>query len=98
MSTRPTEGTAVQKSLGDAFRAVRTNSGFSLKALAQRMRRSINTIRWHEAGSRSLRADDLVLAAQVMGCSPTKLMQEKPPVLLIAYLDEGGDHDAAATP
>lgn len=76
MTTRPTEGTAVQKALGDTFRNVRTESGITLKALAKRMQRSINTIRWHEAGSRSLRADDLVLAAQVMGCSPTALVLE----------------------
>lgn len=76
MTTRPTEGTAVQKKLGDMFRAARDEAGISLKTLAKQMRRSINTIRWHEAGSRSLRADDLVLAAQVMGCSPTALVIE----------------------
>lgn len=74
MATRPTEGTAVQKALGEVFRTVRSESGISLKILANRMQRSINTIRWHEAGSRSLRADDLVLAAQVIGCPPADLL------------------------
>lgn len=92
MTTKPTEGSEVQKALGDTFRSVRTRSGITLKALAQRMQRSINTIRWHEAGSRSLRADDLVLAAQVMGCSPTMLVADKAPQVT----EGGGDADAAA--
>lgn len=94
MTTKPTEGTDVQKSLGELFKAVRTQSGISLKAMAQRMQRSINTIRWHEAGSRSLRADDIVLAAQVMGCSPSVLV-EKPKELAVE-IEGGGDADAAA--
>lgn len=92
MTTKPTEGSEVQRALGYTFRSVRTQSGITLKALAQRMQRSINTIRWHEAGSRSLRADDLVLAAQVMGCSPTELVADNPQ----PGADGGGDADAAA--
>ena len=91
MTTRPTEGTAVQKALGDIFRNVRNESGISLKALALRMKRSINTIRWHEAGSRSLRADDLVLAAQVIGCSPSALLTDD-----FGRVTQGGADEADA--
>lgn len=100
MTTRPPEGTEVQKALGELFRAKRTEKGISLKSMAQMMRCSINTIRWHEAGGRILRADELVQAAKFMGCSPTSLMlkvHSKKAVKRAANTKGAGDEaDAAA--
>lgn len=100
MTTRPPEGTEVQKALGELFRAKRTQKGISLKAMAQMMRCSINTIRWHEAGGRSLRADELVQAASLMGCSPTILMlkrnQNRTPKRAASVKGSGDEADAAA--
>lgn len=76
MNTRPIGGTSVQKQIGDLFLRARCEKGVSQKQIADGMRRSINTVRWHEAGARSFRADDLVLAAEIIGCSPLMLLPD----------------------
>jgi transcriptional regulator with XRE-family HTH domain len=86
MNTRPIEGDPVQRKLGELFLAARKANGINLKELAQRMGRSINTVRWHENGARSLRADDLVMAARIMGCSATSLVPVMSEILEIEAL------------
>ena len=54
------------KALGARLRVEREAHGISLEDFARAMGGSINTIRWHEAGSRMLRGDDLVQAARIL--------------------------------
>lgn len=89
MTTKPVKGTIIQQMLGEKFLRIRTQYGVTLKMLSDQMKCSINTIRWHEAGDRCLRADGLVKAAAVIGCSPTDLILTHTEV----YSDE---HAAAA--
>lgn len=77
MTTKPVKGSIIQQMLGEKFLRVRAKRGITLKMLSERMPCSINTIRWHEAGDRCLRADGLVQAAAIIGCSPTELMLNK---------------------
>lgn len=60
--------------LGARFRAVRTSHGLRLMDLVERLGAHINTIRWHEAGARMMRVDDLVRAAEAIGVSPADLI------------------------
>jgi transcriptional regulator with XRE-family HTH domain len=74
MSTKPVARTPLEEALGAAFRAARRANKVSLTAMAQKLGCSINTVRWHEAGARSLRADDLVRAADIIGVDATVLL------------------------
>ena len=80
MTTKPTSGTDTQIALGKLFREAREHSGVTLRQLAERMGMSINTIRWHEAGTRCIRVDDLVMAARMMGVPPDILIRDAMPV------------------
>lgn len=73
-TTKPVPGTETQIALGRTFLRERSRTGVTLERIATALKTSINTIRWHEAGARSLRADDLIAAAGVMGCSPATLI------------------------
>jgi transcriptional regulator with XRE-family HTH domain len=42
--------------------------------LSRALNCSVNTIRWHEAGARMMRADMIVRAAAVMGVTPDELL------------------------
>ena len=81
MSAKPIASSALNVALGDAFKLRRENAGLSLRTLAGLMERSVNTIRWHEGGETPLRANDLVMAARIIGCSMDALTgyQHRPP-------------------
>jgi transcriptional regulator with XRE-family HTH domain len=79
MATKPTRGTDEQVALGAMFRRAREGAGISLRGISKDMGMSINTIRWHEAGHRSLRADDLMVAAKIIGCRVLDLIRDSGP-------------------
>lgn len=60
--------------LGRLFRSVREERGVTLQALSDAIERRMNVIRFHEAGVRLMRADDLTRAALAMGVAPRSLM------------------------
>lgn len=74
--TKPIPGNKDQVALGAVFRAKRSEAGVTQEQIKAALGCSINTVRWHEAGARSLRADQLVTAARVMRCDPKDLMVE----------------------
>jgi hypothetical protein len=74
MATVPQPKGDLEASLGAKFRAERRANGVWLRDLASALDVSVNTIRWHEAGARMLRADMLVKAAEVIGVNPSALM------------------------
>lgn len=63
--------------LGARFRAIREGKKIFLRDMARRMGVCINTIRWHEAGARMMRADDLVEAARVLQVEPCALIAQE---------------------
>ena len=73
MSTKPIPAGEVEVALGRRFREVRKRQKVRLMDLADALSCSVNTIRWHEAGARMLRTDDLVRCARVMGVEPSEL-------------------------
>ncbi|CAB5220209.1 HTH_XRE domain containing protein [uncultured Caudovirales phage] len=74
MTTKPVKGSKLQQMMGEKFLRVRSHYGVTLQTLSDEMQCSINTIRWHEAGHRCLRADGLAKAAAIIGCCPTDLI------------------------
>jgi transcriptional regulator with XRE-family HTH domain len=78
MATRPIGGTDTQIALGRLFRMAREAAGMTLRQVAHDMGMSINTIRWHEAGTRCLRSDDLIAAARLIGTDPRLLIANPP--------------------
>lgn len=64
----------IEAALGAQFRTVRRRQKVWLKELSRRLDCSVNTIRWHEAGARMMRADMLVRAAEIIGVPPHELM------------------------
>jgi hypothetical protein len=80
--TEPLRGGALQpkdelsRRLGEQFKRVRQRSGLTLRSvsLATGHGRYVYLIRRHEAGSLTLRADDLVKAAHHMGVDPAELV------------------------
>ena len=74
MTTTPMPKGDLQARLGERFRAVRRARGVWLRDMAQALKCSVNTIRWHEAGARMMRADMIVRAAAIMGVSPDELL------------------------
>lgn len=77
----------MQAQLGRLFRTARRKNKVWLIPLAARLGVSVNMIRWHEAGVRSLRADLLIQAAEIIGV-PVSALLEPPP--------EGVEDEAAA--
>lgn len=76
MATTPTPRGEIEAALGARFREARRQKKVWLKSLAEALDCSVNTIRWHEAGARMMRADMLVRAADVIGINPQELMIE----------------------
>lgn len=75
-ATRPKPNSEVEVALGEAFRKVRKRQKVSLRALSEALGVSINTLRWAEAGARSMRMDMIVRAAAYMGVDPRELIPE----------------------
>ena len=73
-TTTPIPAGDLEQRLGAHFRMIRKQRKVSLIALAEGLNCSINTIRWHEAGSRMLRLDDVVRAAELLGVSHEKIL------------------------
>lgn len=76
--TTPIPAGDLEQRLGAHFRKLRKERKFSLVALAAAMKCSVNTIRWHEAGARLMRFDDVVRAAEVIGVAPDRLLPTNP--------------------
>ncbi|CAB4180383.1 HTH_XRE domain containing protein [uncultured Caudovirales phage] len=74
MANKPVPGNPVQVALGKLFADVRTSKGVGLRKMAAALEVSVNTVRWHEAGHRSLRADLIVRAARVIRVTPGRLI------------------------
>lgn len=72
-TTRPEARGQVEAALGARFRKVRKTQKVTLLDLAQRLGCSVNTVRWHEAGARMMRVDDIVRAAEIIGVDPAEL-------------------------
>ena len=73
--TVPVASSPENAALGARFKAVRRQHKVWLKPLAEALGCSLNTIRWHEAGARMMRLDDIVKAAGVMGVDPAELVK-----------------------
>lgn len=76
MTTTPIPKGDLQVSLGERFRAVRRSRGVWLRDMANALRCSVNTVRWHENGARMFRADTIVLAAEHLNVPPSILLGE----------------------
>lgn len=74
MATKLEPRGEIEAALGAQFRTVRRRQKVWLKELSRRLDCSVNTIRWHEAGARMMRADMLVRAAEIIGVQPQELM------------------------
>lgn len=74
MGTKPEARGALEERIGSAFRSARVEAGISLMDMANALGCSINTVRWHEAGARLFRADDIVRAASIMDVPPDTLL------------------------
>lgn len=74
MATKLEPRGEIEAALGAQFRSVRRRQRVWLKELSRRLDCSVNTIRWHEAGARMMRADMLVRAAEIIGVPPQELM------------------------
>jgi transcriptional regulator with XRE-family HTH domain len=61
--------------LGKLFREVRERRRVSLLATAAGIDRTINVVRWHEAGARMLRIDELLKAARLFGVPVVTLIE-----------------------
>lgn len=72
--TRPVPASDDHAIIGRKMREKRVAANVSVMKLARALNVSVNTVRWHEAGARLLRADDLVIAASVLGCKPSDLI------------------------
>lgn len=75
MATKPQPKGEMEAALGEQFRTVRRRQKVWLRDLAEKLGCSVNTIRWHEAGARMMRADMLAQAAEIMGVQPQELVQ-----------------------
>lgn len=78
MTTKPIPRGDLEVALGRRFRSVRRASGVRQIDVAKRLGLSINTVRWHEAGARLLRVDELMRAAEIIGCDPVNLISLGP--------------------
>lgn len=75
MATKPQPKGEVEIALGEQFRTVRRRQRVWLRDLAAKLDCSVNTLRWHEAGARMMRAEMIVKAAEFMGVPPEELIQ-----------------------
>ena len=73
-SATPVARGEMEAGIGARFRSIRKASRVSLKPLAVHLECSVNTVRWHEAGARMMRADLIVRAAQFMKVNPQELL------------------------
>jgi transcriptional regulator with XRE-family HTH domain len=69
---------SANRAMGEAFRLARKRAGFGLREASEQLGVSINTIRWHEAGSHMMRADTVRKAAMLFDCSADALMAMEP--------------------
>lgn len=76
--SKPQAKGEVERALGERFKAVRRRQKCWLAELSKALDCSVNTIRWHEAGARMMRADMIVRAAAAMGVQPDELVFEFP--------------------
>lgn len=76
MSAVPQVSSDTHYMLGRLFVQRRQAAGVSQEQMTAHLGCSINTLRWHEAGARALRADQLVLAAELLRCEPADLVQD----------------------
>lgn len=54
-----------EAAIGKRFKEARDNAGFTLRALAEAIDVSVNTIRWHEVGSRVMPTEACLKAARL---------------------------------
>ena len=73
-SATPVARGEMEAGIGARFREIRKICKVSLKPLAEHLECSVNTVRWHEAGARMMRADLIVRAAQFMKVNPQELL------------------------
>lgn len=75
-ATKPEATSELAAKLGARFQATRNRYGckVTLTDLAKQLNVSMNTLRWHEAGARMLRADQIAKAAEIMGVPPGDLL------------------------
>lgn len=73
-SATPVARGEMEAGIGARFREIRKSCKVSLKPLAEHLECSVNTVRWHEAGARMMRADLIVRAAQFMKVNPQELL------------------------
>lgn len=73
-NTKPHPKGELELNLGGKFREVRRSKRVWLRDLADKLGVSVNTIRWHESGSRMLRSDLLIRAANAMEVDPCVLI------------------------
>lgn len=73
-SATPVARGEMEAGIGARFREIRKSCKASLKPLAEHLECSVNTVRWHEAGARMMRADLIVRAAQFMKVNPQELL------------------------
>lgn len=74
--TKPVPAGELTKEIGEIFKVKRRKAKVSLESMASGLGCSINTVRWHEAGARMLRADQIIVAAEIIGCEPRELLPE----------------------
>jgi transcriptional regulator with XRE-family HTH domain len=75
IETIPEPAGELEASIGARFRKVRKGRKVSLRTLADRLQVSINTVRWHEAGARMMRVDDVAKAAEIIGVSLSHILR-----------------------
>ena len=73
-ATIPLATSPENAALGSRFRDVRRRQKVYLRPLAEALGCSLNTVRWHEAGARMLRLDQVVQAASIMGVDAAELL------------------------
>jgi transcriptional regulator with XRE-family HTH domain len=68
----------LERRMGERFKELRREHKIWLEPLAKALGVSINTIRWHEAGVRSMRSDLIVRAAEIIGVPAGELVLSQP--------------------
>lgn len=74
MTTIPQSKGELETALGAQFRETRRANHVWLRELSRQLGVSVNTVRWHEAGARMMRADLIVRAAEIIGVSASELV------------------------
>lgn len=77
MTTIPQSKGDLQTALGAQFRETRRAKHVWLRDLSKQLGVSVNTVRWHEAGARMMRADLIVRAAEIIGVRASDLVELK---------------------